>query len=380
MRAAEIKECCGCGNCEVACPLGAVRLVLDNEGFYMPKVDEKKCVNCKKCVAVCPVTSNIEILKTQFAQKSFYGQAKDLKLRASVTSGGIATLLAISIIHKGGIVYGSVYKNNYRDVVVERVDKIEDIEKLKGSKYTQSIKQNTFKNIKNDLEKKLQVLYVGLPCEIAALKAYLQKKYTNLLTVDLVCHGPTSTYALRDYVDYYSSKKVKDIEFFSMRYKVKGKWTPYYIYLQTSKKIHKEIFWGSDFGYVFGRFARQSCYNCKFKNSNRYSDITLGDAWGMPKDAIFDDNTGISAILVNSSKGYDSINALENIVLVEGKSEDILRGNPNLVTNRKYNKEREIISRNLKKYGLKKTVTMLKPLKRRICDKIYNIKVQLLDI
>ena len=51
---------------------------------------------------------------------------------------------------------------------------------------------------------------------------------------------------------------------------------------------------------------RLSCHDCKFKNLERPSDITIGDSWGianyMPD---MDDNKGTSVVLVHSDKGRE---------------------------------------------------------------------------
>ncbi|MGN1344093.1 MAG: 4Fe-4S dicluster domain-containing protein [Traorella sp.] len=47
--------CCGCSACYAICPKQAIELILDEEGFEYPQIDEKKCVNCKRCIFVCPI-------------------------------------------------------------------------------------------------------------------------------------------------------------------------------------------------------------------------------------------------------------------------------------------------------------------------------------
>lgn len=49
----EKEQCCGCFACEAVCPVNAISVTLDDEGFYYPACDEEKCINCKKCEAVC---------------------------------------------------------------------------------------------------------------------------------------------------------------------------------------------------------------------------------------------------------------------------------------------------------------------------------------
>lgn len=50
----EIKAlCCGCGACNDACPVQAISMRIDEEGFRYPQIDAHKCIHCGKCDRVC---------------------------------------------------------------------------------------------------------------------------------------------------------------------------------------------------------------------------------------------------------------------------------------------------------------------------------------
>ena len=50
--------------------------------------------------------------------------------------------------------------------------------------------------------------------------------------------------------------------------------------------------------------VRPSCQNCKFTNLKRPGDLTIGDFWGWEKyHSEWNDNKGISLLLVNTNKG-----------------------------------------------------------------------------
>lgn len=51
---AEKKNCCGCSACYSICPVHAISMKEDEEGFLYPIIDEGKCINCKNCKRVCP--------------------------------------------------------------------------------------------------------------------------------------------------------------------------------------------------------------------------------------------------------------------------------------------------------------------------------------
>ena len=48
------EECCGCTACYAICPMKAISMVEDEEGFEYPQVNESKCVKCYLCLKVCP--------------------------------------------------------------------------------------------------------------------------------------------------------------------------------------------------------------------------------------------------------------------------------------------------------------------------------------
>ncbi len=47
------ENCCGCTACYAICPVGAIRMEPDEEGFLYPTVDAEKCIRCYKCLSVC---------------------------------------------------------------------------------------------------------------------------------------------------------------------------------------------------------------------------------------------------------------------------------------------------------------------------------------
>lgn len=54
-RMIEKYNCTGCAACLDICPVGAVKMNFDKEGFLYPKVDTSLCISCGACDRVCPV-------------------------------------------------------------------------------------------------------------------------------------------------------------------------------------------------------------------------------------------------------------------------------------------------------------------------------------
>lgn len=82
------------------------------------------------------------------------------------------------------------------------VESTEELSKLRGSKYVQSIIGDTYKKIRNHLRTNRKVLFVGTGCQVGGLYAFLNgKRYDGLLyTLDLVCHGTPSYGAFKSYI------------------------------------------------------------------------------------------------------------------------------------------------------------------------------------
>lgn len=45
--------CSGCGACYSICPVGAVTMREDGEGFLYPSVERSKCIDCGLCETMC---------------------------------------------------------------------------------------------------------------------------------------------------------------------------------------------------------------------------------------------------------------------------------------------------------------------------------------
>ena len=47
-------DCSGCSACKNVCPVSAIEMKRDKQGFLYPEIDNNKCVECKKCSMACP--------------------------------------------------------------------------------------------------------------------------------------------------------------------------------------------------------------------------------------------------------------------------------------------------------------------------------------
>ena len=295
--------CTGCMACSSICPVSAISMQEDKEGFLFPAVDKEKCTNCGLCKSVCP------ILKSKFHDKPatcFAVMASD-EIRMKSSSGGMFTVIAEHILAQGGYVCGAAFDENW-NVKHIIVDNVKNLDKLRGSKYVQSYIGNIYKDIKALLENGKTVLFTGTPCQVAGLTNFLDREYTNLLTIDVVCHGVPNNSFWQQYLrENFSVDTVNKINF---RDKELG-WNAQYLTATTSfDKIVRQDFMDL---YAQNICLRSICSSCNFAKPERVSDITMGDFWGIEvfKPELYDPK-GISILLVNSDKGHLYLNAISD--------------------------------------------------------------------
>ena len=57
------EDCCGCAACMAGCPVKAIQMEEDEEGFLYPKIREEVCVRCGKCIKICPIRKKKQMVK-----------------------------------------------------------------------------------------------------------------------------------------------------------------------------------------------------------------------------------------------------------------------------------------------------------------------------
>lgn len=179
------EECCACAACENICPKNAISFKEDDFGYKYPHIDVSRCVDCGLCDRICPVLSPVS---KSYPHEVYAAKSIEPERCTESASGGFVASLAENIIKDGGIVYGC-YAENYQTIGHIRVDNVDDLGKIKNSKYVQSDIRHTYRDALYDLKLNKFVLFIGTPCQIAGLRSFLRKEYDNLLTCDFVCHG-----------------------------------------------------------------------------------------------------------------------------------------------------------------------------------------------
>lgn len=393
-------KCCGCNACANICPKQSIQMFEDEKGFLYPKVVLDTCIDCGLCEKVCPCIHQDNPHKTLSVYAAINSNEK---IRNESSSGGLFSMIAEKIILEGGVVFGARFDDKW-EVKHDCVETISELRYFRSSKYVQSRIEDTYKKALNYLKEGRKVLFSGTSCQISGLKHYLRKDYDNLLAVEVVCHGVPSPLVWRNYLKQIlrpkgvdgkntvlcSLKETPVLTGISFREKSNG-WKKYgFVILgKSAAKADKNSVLSSvrnsnivlfqqlkSDNYYMQVFLhdldlRPSCYDCPAKNGKSQSDIALADFWCIGDiHPGLDDDKGISAVLINSSKGKDFMSHLD-VELYEQEYMDFIKGNPAYVSSTKESLYSRVFWF-LNKYSLYNEITML-ILAKRVIDKLKKI-------
>ena len=365
------EECTGCMACYNICPKNCITMEYNKYGELQPKIDESKCIHCNLCRKVCPNNSPIN---KNTPVTAFATWSKDENDRKTSTSGAVASILYKEAIDNGYIVFGTSFDEN---LILKHsyTDNKEEALKYKGSKYCQSDIGKNYENVGRFLKEDKKIIFIGTPCQIQGLNKYLEVKNIdkeNLITVDLVCHGVPSQQYLTNYINYLEKKYKRKATNVSFRDSEK-----YIFKLFDENGIICSITKDRDLyatAFLLAMLQRESCLDCKYATSNRVSDITIGDFWGIQNDDKINDeekHKGISLVLVNTQKGNDFFNKCtsNNVFYEERKLEEAISGNAHL---RRPSKRNEFRKKFRKQYKGDFTSTAKKVLRIKMLKQLVR--------
>lgn len=318
------EDCCGCSACYSICPVEAISMESDEEGFLYPTINTDICIHCKKCVSVCTFKSDQrrhELKMDPTWPKTYAVKHKDLAARMASRSGGVFTAVSDLVLQDKGVVYGCILNEEF-DAVHARAQTKEQRNKMRGSKYVQSMIGNTFLSVKKDLDQGRQVLFSGTSCQIAGLRAFLNNENQNLFCVDIVCHGVPSPKVWKKYLKWQEQRNHAVCSNVDFRNKQDYGWKAHIETLfftdesGNEKKISSEVFKKLFYGH---NILRPCCYKCPYKSIIHPGDITIADYWGIDKAAPgFNDDKGVSLILINNKQGFEMFQRIKDSVIYKG--------------------------------------------------------------
>lgn len=334
--------CTGCGACADKCPVHCISIV-DDGGCRKPDINLDKCVKCNQCKKVCP--NFTPALNAEPARKTFIAYYKEHGVSDRSSSGGLFAALATHILSQNGVVYGATISFENQVLICKhiRIDDVNDLHLLQGSKYVQSRTDGIYAKVKSDLSAGKLVLFSGTSCQVASLRNFVGKQ-ERLFTVDLVCHGVPKDKIYNDYIDFIGKKYdgcVENIAFRSKDIRYRNKLMPYTIQVKIRKKDSTLVSKAfvrprSSFYRLFSNRAgyRSSCYQCKYSSLIKSSDITLGDFLPRASEISkygLNARVHYSSVFVHTNKGRELLESIsESIWKFELPIEEMLSHHLNM--------------------------------------------------
>lgn len=322
------KECLGCMLCVDTCIKQAITVNEDSNGYWMPSINESLCVGCRACERNCKAVREVSLLNK--CKSPLKGWHREASVRKNCASGGAFSAVAQFMIRNyHAVIVGATLKNNR--VYHMAIEKEEDIALLQGSKYIQSNTAGIYRKVKQLLKSGRFVVFSGTPCQVKALRVFLQGKNNKLLTIDLICHGVVSNTIFSRHIE-----KTACGEVINFRDKSLGWGRDVFFKAKKNGIMITDTNWRNNFFYHVFQLetcTRYNCYDCKFCRQERIADITIGDYWAARHSDEYNP-MGISTILANTQHGLDVLRECDNMILEPADWYSTIKFNPRLFVNR----------------------------------------------
>lgn len=294
------------------------------------------------------------------------------------SSGGAYTAISNLFLDNDNAIVSALYNYESNQTEFKLFNERNIRDEARGSKYMQAKTLNIYKDAEDWLKNNNgNLLFVGMGCQAEAFRKYMEIKgyRKRIIIVDIVCHGTPSPKLWREYIEGVGNN-ISDLTF-------RDKRNGWHLPTSVAKVKGKEISLKSYINIFYNRCAlRPSCYECPYATTERNSDITIGDFWGV-EEALpnFEIADGVSLILVHTEAG---MNVWENIKAdmywEESSVKDCLQ--PNLIKPTEKSPLREKfwedyyskgIKYIIKKYGEESLVLKIKRKLKNILKKFFNI-------
>lgn len=304
--------CTGCSSCKNVCPTYAISMERNAYAETIPIINKNICIDCGKCIMICHSVNEVKKYKPIKCLAAYSLNSDDQQHSAS---GGIASVISRKVIADGGGVCG-VEWNEDMEAVHKLAYSEQELIKFKGSKYVES-HLGDVNEIINVLRCGRTLLYIGTPCQVAAIKRLTSSYEDQLLTIDLVCHGVPPVEYFKEYIANYGTN-ITDARFRGE----KDFWLQLY---RNEECIYEQFNWYDKYFSAFmeNLIFRECCYSCKYATDKRIGDFTLGDFWGLSEDSRLAKYKGRkSLVLLNTEKAKNFFNRIRSDCKFEIRSLD----------------------------------------------------------
>lgn len=333
IKLADKESCTACGACAFVCAKNCITMIEDEHGSIYPSLDSTNCVECGRCQKTCPILSPLDVNTPQIAYSAW---SSDEKERETSASGGIAAEIYKKAVSEGCDIAGAVQQDDF-SVVMQLSSDEKAILKFKNSKYVFSEAWHVYQEIKQSLKADKNVVFIGLPCQVAALRKIFREN-EKILFVEVVCHGTAPFSYLKQHIEHI--EHTKNEKAIRMSFRDPDTYTYTYtftLYNKDGKRFYAEVPRKTDtyqYAYHSTISYRENCYHCHFAREQRIADITLSDYKGLGRMAPCSyGETNVSCILVNTEKGKKFIKEMiqeKRIYADERPVREPIEGDPQL--------------------------------------------------
>lgn len=303
--------CTACGACIAACAKQCISMEDDPLSCQYPVIDETKCIKCGMCQKVCPALTP----QRAFPQGKVYAAWNtDEQLRAQAASGGVATAIYQYALLKGMRSFGVTCLADGKTCFVP-ISSLDDIKKCRNSKYVYTDISPILKPIKQLVQSGERVILPALPCQIAAVLAYMGGKRDNLILIDIICHGVCPSQYLEQHITTVTERKKKQADEVLFRDPQFG--TNQFVFSLYEKDhcfyhapVHSDDVY--QLGYHKALTYRENCYHCNYARAERLGDMTIADFSGLGRKKPFNGKRdSVSCVIVSSQDGEELIKNLQ---------------------------------------------------------------------
>lgn len=290
----DVKMCAGCMACVDICPRNAISVVDDIE-YMNAVIDDTLCINCNMCHKVCQKNYPADLRKPQ---KWLQGWGEE-NVRATSSSGGFGQEIMRAMIRNGGAVAACKLKEGeFRFELFEDESRIPE---FIGSKYVKSNPIGIYRTVKDTLKNGKKVLFIGLPCQVSAVRNYVNND-KNLYTVDLICHGSPSARLLHKAISEYGYDLT---EAKAIYFRTADKFA---IETRPISIVPKGVQDRYTMAFLNGLCYTENCYSCHYAQTEHVGDLTIGDSWGTELSGEL--SKGVSLVLCQTEKGKEMLDMM----------------------------------------------------------------------
>lgn len=312
------EKCTVCGACKSICPKNAIIFQEDSIGARSPFVDNTICIDCGLCEKVCPIDKNFDFLSVNKVYAAF---SNHCEIYDKSASGGIASEIYAFALKNGYFSMGTFFDRKV-GVYFKEIKTYEDLQWACNSKYVFSDAFDIFEKYYEKLRYGKSCIFIGLPCQCAGLKNYINLKNFHLLEklflIDIVCHGVPTWKFLNQHLTRIENKKKSITKTMSFRNK-QGYIIQCFDDFENEfycKSMHKAEVYGKAF--LNSLIFRNNCYQCFYAKKERITDLTLGDFDGLGSELPYNRTVDIvSCVLVFTEKGKSLLNMISNNLTIE---------------------------------------------------------------